>query len=382
MSQPILPKPLAIAPLAYGFDVHKMPTALDLGLKYDDSVLRQSGGRKTANRTLASFLSERGEQYRFEMSSPITAENACSRLSPYLAFGTISMREIAHATWRRQIELKHQKARAVGKWRGSMSSFMGRLHWHCHFMQKLEDEPRLEHQNIHPGYNSLRESAESDEARLAAWQKGETGLPFVDACMRFLAAKGWLNFRMRAMLMATSSYHLWLHWRMPGLHLARQFVDYEPGIHWPQVQMQSGTTGINTVRIYNPIKQGHDQDPEGAFVRRWVPELADIKGGAIHEPWKTPLAASLLDKCYPMPIVDHLQSAREARQKIYSIRKHAGFRLEASAILEKHGSRKSQGQVARRKKRASQSKRAHDQMADQLSLNFEPDLSEKRRVDS
>ena len=259
---------------------------------------------------------------------------------------------------------------------------MGRLHWHCHFMQKLEDEPALEHQNIHPGYNSLRQPSDTDAARLTAWQNGETGLPFVDACMRYLSATGWLNFRMRAMLMAISSYHLWLHWRMPGLHLARQFVDYEPGIHWPQVQMQSGTTGINTVRIYNPIKQGHDQDPEGEFVRRWVPELAEIEGGAIHEPWKTPLAASLLDKRYPMPIVDYLQSAREARQKIYAIRKDAGFRSQAASILDKHGSRKSQNTGFRRRKRAAQDKRADDQVTDQLSINFEPDHGKERRAGS
>jgi len=72
---------------------------------------------------------------------------------------------------------------------------------------------------------------------------------FVDACMRALIQTGWINFRMRAMLVSFSSYHLWLHWREPGLHLARVFTDYEPGIHWSQVQMQSGTTGINTLRI-------------------------------------------------------------------------------------------------------------------------------------
>ncbi len=89
------------------------------------------------------------------------------------------------------------------------------------------------------------------------------GYPFLDACMRSLRATGWLNFRMRAMVMSFASYNLWLPWRATGLHLARMFTDYEPGIHWSQVQMQSGTTGINTIRIYNVVKQGYDQDPRG-----------------------------------------------------------------------------------------------------------------------
>ena len=277
------------------------------------------------------------------------------------------MRNVAQTTWQRQRELKQIGGKGVSQWRGSLISFTGRLHWHCHFMQKLEDEPRLEFENLHRAYDTLRTPAETDAARLNAWQNGETGLPFVDACMRYLAATGWLNFRMRAMLMATASYHLWLNWRAPGLHLARQFTDYEPGIHWPQTQMQSGTTGINTVRIYNPIKQGHDQDPDGSFVRCWVPELAGIEGSAIHEPWKSPLAGSLLDKTYPLPIVDHMEAAREARQKIYGTRKGPEFRQAAKAIQTKHGSRKSgipvTGQKARKRRKTKSSTSSEGQLS-------------------
>ena len=103
----------------------------------------------------------------------------------------------------------------------------------------------------------------TDITLLNAWENGETGFPFVDACMRYLRKTGWINFRMRAMLMSFASYHLWLDWRKSGKILANFFTDYDPGIHWPQVQMQSGTTGINAIRIYNPIKQGIDQDPQG-----------------------------------------------------------------------------------------------------------------------
>jgi deoxyribodipyrimidine photo-lyase len=151
-------------------------------------------------------------------------------------------------------------------------------------MQKLEDEPAIETRCLHPACEGLR-PREADAARLAAWEAGETGIPFVDACMRYLRATGWLNFRMRSMLVAVASYHLWLDWRATGPHLARMFTDYEPGIHWPQVQMQSGTTGMNTVRIYNPVKQGRDQDPSGAFTRAWVPEVRDVPDRFLQEPW-------------------------------------------------------------------------------------------------
>ena len=100
--------------------------------------------------------------------------------------------------------------------------------------------------------------------------------------MRFLQANGWINFRMRAMLISFAAYDLWLHWQRPAHHLAQLFVDFEPGIHYPQVQMQSGTTGINTLRIYNPIKQSKDQDPTGEFIRRWVPECAGFDQLRIH----------------------------------------------------------------------------------------------------
>ena len=375
MAEPISAPPLGLIPLNDLTDTPTLPTATDLKLAHDDPPQRQSGGRSNALNTLTTFLNARGEHYRSEMSSPITAEQACSRLSPYIAWGAVSMREVAQTTWQRQRELKQIGGGPVSKWRASLVSFTGRLHWHCHFMQKLEDEPSIEFRNLHRAYDGLRTAEEIDKARLSAWQNGETGLPFVDACMRYLAATGWINFRMRAMLMATASYHLWLDWREPGLHLARQFTDYEPGIHWPQVQMQSGTTGINTVRIYNPVKQGYDQDPNGSFVRQWVPELAAVPGSTIHEPWKSSNAASILDKSYPMPIIDHLQAARDARQKIYGARKGGDFRKTADAIQSKHGSRKSGMPITGGKKAKSKKANTARRASGQLTLNLEASMA-------
>ncbi|HFB2047837.1 MAG: deoxyribodipyrimidine photo-lyase [Hyphomicrobiaceae bacterium] len=348
MARSVIPAPARVSQLSNNIDNSALPKAEDLGLCQDYAPFRQHGGRSYALSMLHSFLHERGASYRVAMSSPIAGEIACSRLSTYLAWGALSLREVTQATWKRQKDLKQSRNEEIDKWRGSLVSFTGRLHWHCHFMQKLEDEPLLEFENLHSAYNKLRKPGETDRSRLNAWRNGETGLPFVDACMRYLDATGWLNFRMRAMLTAVSSYHLWLHWRLPGLHLARKFIDYEAGIHWPQTQMQSGTTGINTVRIYNPVKQGYDQDPDGEFVRRWVPELEEIDGAAIHEPWKIPSATSILDKKYPLPIIDHMDAAREARRKIYGTRKGPEFHQKAKAIQTKHGSRKNSTSVTKK----------------------------------
>ncbi len=336
MAQDILSAP-NLAPIT-DIEPGSIPLASEIGLRADHCPGRQSGGRKQSLATFASFLTERGQPYRAAMASPLSAEIHCSRLSPYLTWGTLSMREVTRASIGKQRELKEMRDRSG--WRGSMSSFHGRLHWRGHFMQKLEDEPAIEFENFHKAYDGLRPQ-EPDTARLTAWKNGETGLPFVDACMRALAQTGWMNFRMRAMLVATASYHLWLHWRATGEHLARVFTDYEPGIHWSQMQMQSGTTGINAIRIYNPVKQGYDQDPEGVYVRRWLPELDGVPDSFIHEPWKWGQAGEVLGKVYPFPIIDHLAAAKEARQKVWAVRKGTEFRNEAKRIVHKHGSRKS-----------------------------------------
>lgn len=313
----------------------RIPSARDLGLEEDGCRLRQHGGRAAAEACLQSFLTERGLTYRKDMSTPVAGERACSRLSAHLATGAISVREVFQATAARQ---RHVRGTRDG-WGGSLKSFQSRLAWRDHFTQKLEDEPELEWRCLHSAYEDLRPRG-PDAARLSAWEAGETGIPFVDACMRYLRATGWLNFRMRSMLMAVASYHLWLDWRATGPHLARMFTDYEPGIHWPQVQMQSGTTGMNTVRIYNPVKQGHDQDPTGAFTREWVPELRDVPDPYLQEPWRWDGAAALLGHTYPAPIVDVAAAAKAARQAVWGVRRGSAFRAEADRVVERHASRK------------------------------------------
>lgn len=349
MAAPITAPPVALPPIAGDWPRH-IPSSAELGLAPDSCPHRQPGGRQAALATLASFLHQRGRDYRYQMSSPVTAFDASSRLSPHLTWGTISMREVAQASSARVRALRTATDPDAKRWRASMISFTGRQHWHCHFMQKLEDEPRIEFENLHRAYDGMRPDI-ADPQRLAAWCGGTTGFPFVDACMRALDLHGWINFRMRAMLMSFASYHLWLPWRDTGLHLARKFVDYEPGIHWSQVQMQSGTTGINTMRVYNPVKQGHDQDPTGVFVRSYLPELTAVPDAFIHEPWLWENASIL---AYPAPIIDHLVAARAARDALHAIRQRAEHKLAAQKIAAKHGSRKSGMPMTGRKPRAKQ----------------------------
>lgn len=311
-----------------------------------DKPARQKGGRQAGLRLLASFLDERAAHYRGRISSPLTSINSCSRLSPYLAWGCLSMREVVQATRERQQDLTSRGQSTRGLAAG-LKAFESRLHWHCHFMQKLETEPALEFNNLHRGYDGIRESklAQDDaHARLETWARGETGWPLVDACMAMLRQTGWLNFRMRAMLMSTASYLYWLHWREPGLHLAREFLDYEPGIHWPQVQMQSGTTGINTLRIYHPVKQAADQDPNGVFVRRWLPQLAQVPDSWILQPWLMPSAMQqrvgcVIGRDYPAPLVEIDAAMRHAKMRMSAVRQNDAIKAETSRVVEKHASR-------------------------------------------
>ena len=308
----------------------QLPTLRDLGLSPLPAAPEKAGtplrrgalqaGEEAAHQVLQSFLRERALGYRRHLSSPLDAEQGCSRLSAHLAFGTLSMRTVHQAT-EAAIQATPSRELAYG-----LRGFAGRLRWHCHFMQKLEDEPSIEWRNFARSVDGLRpgdgsDLQDADRERLAAWCEGRTGFPMVDACMRQLRATGWLNFRMRAMLVSFASYHLWLHWREPGLFLARQFLDFEPGIHWSQMQMQSGTTGINTLRIYSPTKQALDQDPQGLYIRRWVPELGT--------------------SAYPQPIVDERSALAEAKRKLYGLRATPEAKGEAGAIQQKHGSRRS-----------------------------------------
>ena len=309
------------------------PTPQDLGLG-ESPQWRQEAGSNAGEALLNTFLRERAADYPQSMSSPNRAWEGCSRLSPHLAWGTVPMRFVLQKTERAQSRARH---RGEAQRLAGLEAYSARLHWRGHFMQKLEDEPALQVRSAVAEADGLRAS---NAERLAAWKAGRTGFPLVDACLRSVDAQCWLTFRMRALVISVASYDLWLPWQDTAPWLAARFLDFEPGIHFPQVQMQSGVTGINQLRIYNPTKQAQEQDPEGTFIRRWVPELRDVPDNVVHTPW---LAAPSLRPDYPDPPVNHSQAARRARHALESLRRTADGRAAARDVHQRHGSRLPKG---------------------------------------
>ena len=283
----------------------------------------QKGGEKLASELLGSFFEYRADGYSKKMSCPREAEIACSRLSPHIAFGSISIRKIYQ-------ELNN--ILSFSPFKKDLYSFKKRLHWHCHFVQKLETEPELEFRSMHPFCDELR--TEENSELIEKWIKGQTGFPFLDACISYLNSNGWINFRMRAMIMSFASYNLWQPWQKTSPLLAELFTDFEPGIHISQVQMQSGVTGINLPRIYSVFKQSLDQDPTAEWTKKIIPELKNVGTDLIHN-------AELKDLYFDQ-IIDPKLSAKKARETIWAMRKNNDFKKVAREVYLKHGSRKKQ----------------------------------------
>jgi deoxyribodipyrimidine photo-lyase len=273
-----------------------------------------------ANRRLIDFLRERVANYAEDRDRLDLA--GTSQLSPYLRFGMISARRVAWMTYQRIREAPDTESR-----RGA-ETFLNELIWREFYNAILYHFPHVLDMAFRPEMRAVpwREASED----LRAWQEGRTGVPVVDACMRQLNSTGWMHNRGRMIAASFLVKDLLIDWREGERWFMRQLIDGDPAANnggW-QWTARVGTDAAPFFRIFNPVSQGKRCDPQGEFVRHWLPELARVPLEYLHEPWLMPDELQRASGCrigrdYPAPLVDH-QEAKERTLLAYRLaRQHA-----------------------------------------------------------
>jgi deoxyribodipyrimidine photo-lyase len=242
------------------------------------------GGVSAARRRLSSWTSNGMDAYADRHDD--LPGDATSRLSAHLHFGTLSAVEAVH------------RARRRGG--AGAEAFVRQLAWRDFHRQVLAARPAASQEDYRPRHDRWRR----DERALAAWRDGRTGYPLVDAAMRQLAHEGWVHNRARLLVASFLTKTLYLDWRLGARHFLDLLVDGDVANNQLNWQWVAGTgTDTRPNRVLNPLSQARRFDPHGDYVRRWVPELADVEGRAVHTPWTLPDPdRGALD--YPPPLVD------------------------------------------------------------------------------
>ncbi|MBC5862797.1 cryptochrome/deoxyribodipyrimidine photo-lyase family protein [Flavobacterium turcicum] len=279
----------------------------------------QLGGEKHAFHYLNIFLKNNLKNYTISLSKPLESRTNCSRISPYLAWGCISTRQVFQAI----TEVKRRKAPGDKILSKELNLYSNRLMCQGSFVQSFENKDNIEFEDVNKFFSGIKKNI--DQQSFERWCNGQTGYPLADASMRCLAKTGFVNFRMRAFLISFLTHHLFQDWKEGAKHLAKLFLDFEPGIHFSQMQLQSGMGSHQIVRVYNPVKQSQDHDPKGIFIKQWIPELANCDEADIHEPWKMSLLQQqfcgvIIGEDYPFPIVDAIKTGKEAREILFEPR--------------------------------------------------------------
>lgn len=293
---------------------------------------------------LENFLENRSEKYMYNISKPFESQSWCSRLSPYITYGCLSIKTIIQATENKRQELKNVWTESAKNHRKSLHYFISRLHWQSHFIQKLEDEPELEFRNINRDFDTIRQKINKDLIEKVF--SSQSGIPYIDALIRQLQTTGWCNFRSRAILVSFLCNTCLQPWQAVAARIAKLFTDYEPWIHYPQFQMQAGTTGINTIRIYNPVYNGKQKDPEWKFIYHYLPELKSVPIKYIHEPH---LWEDFENLNYPQPIVDIKENNKIAKDLLWTTKGNI-LQSDKEKIIKKHASRVFQWDRRKKKK--------------------------------
>ncbi|MEP0913979.1 DNA photolyase family protein [Leptolyngbya sp. GB1-A1] len=280
-----------------------LPTLADLKL-HDDGKPLPPAGTQAAYQLLDRFLEEKTQRYYWQLSYPSAA--ATSGLSPHIKFGVISLRQCYHAAQTLKTVLDERVQR-------SRKQFIARLRWNSGFAQRFRYLPQLEVRSLYRHFDE--QGFEFDEDLYQAWQQGQTGFPIIDAAARCLIATGgWqaFNFRTRACYASFLSNLLGMDWRYGALHFMRHLIDGDCPIDHYQWAMQAGITAAidqSWTRIYNPGQAAVDRfDPQGQFIKRWVPELRHLSPQQLGTPPST--------KGYPAPILDYRQARAKRVQQL------------------------------------------------------------------